>query len=156
MPMDGASQKRCERYWLNDWIEEPPAENKRKALLTAALWLNQPPGQRLEQLDIFCDIVRGKFIPHNHCRDQQLLSLLLEVIDSGEPLGRHLAPLLDEYANSMEFPQTPTQEQAEARIAMFTLLHLAKTQIVELDSNHTGSKKWNEVLDELINSAGRA
>src|SRR2546421_8012376 len=83
------SQKRCERYWLNDWIEEPPAENKRKALLTAALWLNQPPGQRLEQLDIFCDIVRGKFIPHNHCRDQQLLSLLLEVIDSGEPLGRH-------------------------------------------------------------------
>jgi hypothetical protein len=143
--------KRCERYWLNDWIEEPPPENKRKALLTAAFWLNEPPGHRLEQMDIFCDIVRGVFIPHNHSRDEHLLSLILGVINSGEPLGQHLAPLLDEYVKSVRIPDTP--QGAASFHEMLRMLEEPRNRILELDAHHKGSELKNEMLDLVFKHA---
>jgi hypothetical protein len=143
--------RRCERYWLNDWIEEPPPENKRKALLTAAFWLNEPPGHRLEQMDIFCDIVRGKFIPYNHSRDEHLLSLILGVIHSGEPLGQHLAPLLEEYVKSARIPDTP---QGVAGLQeMLRMLDEPKNRILDLDMHHKGSQARNEMLDLVLKHA---
>jgi hypothetical protein len=102
-------------------------------------------------MDIFCDIVRGVFIPHNHSRDEHLLSLILGVIHSGEPLGQHLAPLLDEYVKSVRIPDTP-QGVADFQ-EMLRMLDEPKKRILDLDAHHTGSQQKNEMLDSVLKHA---